>query len=124
MTESGRSPRILARELYDDKSFDAYELREELEQSVRWVNRKLLKTPLGSGDNTLLGRDNISLIALATKQTNGVLTDEAAVVLFVVEKAPLELVQFEYQAAEIGREFFDDKIATDVFVVGKLNPNY
>ncbi len=124
MTESGRSPRILARELYDDKSFDAYELREELEQSVRWVNRKLLKTPLGSGDNTLLGRDNISLIALATKQTNGVLTDEAAVVLFVVEKAPLELVQFEYQASAIGREFFDDKIATDVFVVGELNPNY
>lgn len=62
-----------------------------------------------------LGRNNVYSVSFGHRKREGQWTEEPAIILFVARKAPLEIVEKEFQAPEIARKFFDNRFATDVY---------
>jgi hypothetical protein len=63
--------------------------------------------------STLLGMNNIYGIGIGEKEIENTPTGRAAIILYVVRKAPPEFIVKEFQAQNIGKRFIN-RIETDV----------
>ncbi len=90
--------------------------QEGLEQANRALDGNQLS------ENEGLGSNNIYAIRFGEKREGGEWINKPAIILFVAQKAPLEMVELIYQAPQIGRRFFDNKFPTDVFELHVIPP--